>query len=264
MYNEVEKGNLVRCLKNVKQWADDIVIYDDASTDDSVEVARKYTKHILQGSTNNFEKELYNKQALLEYALTLRPNWIVSIDCDEILDSIATNGGLRRLANTVESSVDAVTFNLINLWRSETYARVDGDFDKFWRCRLWRVTNGISFSPQPGLHKRLCPSTIKNEIRTYLQFIHYGYANYNDVVVKHGFDNFGSVQFQEAARRSWIFNEEMCECYEVPLGLFPTENRPTTVYPRPQAKRISELVAYSGGGNIALKQYDASYWRQRK
>ena len=59
MYNESSKGNLERCLVNCKQWADDIVIYDDASTDDSVEVAEKYTEHIIRGEVNNFYEELY-------------------------------------------------------------------------------------------------------------------------------------------------------------------------------------------------------------
>ena len=45
MRNEIEKGNLFRYLENAKQWADEIVIYDDVSTDQSVEFARKYTKN---------------------------------------------------------------------------------------------------------------------------------------------------------------------------------------------------------------------------
>jgi hypothetical protein len=84
MFNESSRGNLRRCLGNCKQWADDIVIYDDASTDDSVAVAREYTDHIIVGKENCFRRELYHKEELLEYALTLSPDWIFWIDCDEI------------------------------------------------------------------------------------------------------------------------------------------------------------------------------------
>ena len=95
MYNEADKGNLERCLINCKQWADDIVIYDDASTDNSVEVAQKYTKHIIRGKVNKFCAELDHKQQLLELALTLNPDWIMWMDCDEILDRKGTLGGLQ-------------------------------------------------------------------------------------------------------------------------------------------------------------------------
>jgi len=33
--DELDKGNLVRCLNNARLWADDIVIYDDCSSDGS-------------------------------------------------------------------------------------------------------------------------------------------------------------------------------------------------------------------------------------
>ena len=48
MYNEVLKGNLERCLNNLKLYCDEIVIYDDASTDNSIKVASKYTEHIIR------------------------------------------------------------------------------------------------------------------------------------------------------------------------------------------------------------------------
>ena len=112
MYNEADKGNLERCLINCKQWADDIVIYDDTSTDNSVEVAQKYTKHIIRGKVNNFCAELDHKQQLLELALTLNPDWIMWMDCDEILDRKGTLGGLHVLAEQ-GLKVDVVSTKLI-------------------------------------------------------------------------------------------------------------------------------------------------------
>ena len=40
MHNEASSGNLERCLNNCIRWADKIIIYDDKSTDDSVELAK--------------------------------------------------------------------------------------------------------------------------------------------------------------------------------------------------------------------------------
>ena len=75
IFNEVTKGNLVRCLKNCIRWADDIVVYDDASTDHSVDFCRRYTEHVIQGTENRWTKgqEMHNKAEQLEYALKAEP-----------------------------------------------------------------------------------------------------------------------------------------------------------------------------------------------
>ena len=87
LYNELENGNLVRCLENCTKWADDIYIYDDCSDDGSQDVYLKYTErgNIIFGSERNFKKELFHKQSLLEMALKSRPDWIGWIDGDTTL-----------------------------------------------------------------------------------------------------------------------------------------------------------------------------------
>jgi len=93
MYNEVVLGNLERCLENVKQYADEIVIYDDASTDNSIEVASEYTDHIIHGEVHNVCQELAHKQLMLDYSMKLGADWVFWIDADEILDRNGTLGG---------------------------------------------------------------------------------------------------------------------------------------------------------------------------
>jgi len=87
LYNELENGNLIRCLENCKRWADDIYIYDDCSTDGSQEVYTQYTekKNIILGSTHDFSMELFHKQQLLDLVLGSNPQWIGWIDGDCVL-----------------------------------------------------------------------------------------------------------------------------------------------------------------------------------
>lgn len=248
MYNEVIKGNLERCLQNCKQWADDIVIYDDASTDNSVEVAKKYTPYIIRGVINNFNRELEHKQQLLEYALTLDPDWIMWMDCDEILDRAGTMGGLRKLAEDgLKSSVDAYSFHETNLWRGQTYYRVDTLFDKGWFVRLWKVQKGLAFFIEPGLHKVLYPENIKNIVKSDIRVIHYGFWDYKQTLVHIGAMpecGWTKETFSRLAPRNWILNETNCKCIKVPTEWFPTENIPKDIWEEPKPRKISELVSY--------------------
>jgi len=241
MFNEVTKGNLERCLINCQQWADEIVIYDDASTDNSVEVAERYTKHIIRGEVNNFFEELAHKQRLLELALTL---WV---DCDEILDRTGTLGGLRLLAEKgLKVDVDAYSFHETNFWRSETYYRTDTLFDKGWFVRLWKVVPGMSLLVENGLHKVLHPQNIREEniIKSGIRVLHYGFADYDyclkhiGAIPEHGWDK---STFRKLAPDNWILNETKCLCHRVPVEWYPEENIPEDRWDKPKPRTIASL-----------------------
>ncbi|MGI0010913.1 MAG: glycosyltransferase, partial [Nitrosopumilaceae archaeon] len=77
-FNEGTNGNLERCLTHLSTFCNEIVFCDDSSTDNSLEIARKYTNHIIQ-MPDDFKHGLLHKQKLLELALSLKPDWIVSL-----------------------------------------------------------------------------------------------------------------------------------------------------------------------------------------
>jgi len=245
MYNEVEKGNLVRCLENCKKWADEIFIYDDASTDNSVEVAEKYTDKIIRGKENNICKELEHKQLLLEWALQYKPDWIMWIDCDEIVDRFGTNGGLKKLCeygNTI--NIDAFVFHEVNLWRSQTFARKDTLMNIGWFTRLWKVTPNIHFEVVDGVHKRLYPITINTVLKSTIQVIHYGFHEYKRLLVKIGAHTFNKEELHNNAQTNWILNETNLDVYRVPNEWFPEENIPEDKWEIPKPRQISELKTY--------------------
>jgi glycosyltransferase involved in cell wall biosynthesis len=247
MYNEASKGNLERCLKNCKQWADEIVIYDDASTDNSVAVAKKYTKYIIQGVVNDFCRELAHKQQLLEYAFTLDPDWIMWVDCDEILDRAGTLGGLRRLAEEALADVDAFSFHQTNLWRGQTYYRVDTLFDIGWFVRLWRVQQGLEFFVEEGLHRTLYPKNIKNVVKSDIRVIHYGFWHYKNTLKHIGAmpeTGWTKETFASLAPDNWILNETECKCIKVPTEWFPEENIPEDKWEEPLPRTIESLKSY--------------------
>ncbi len=73
------------CLKSLS-FADEIVIIDHKSLDDTVKIARKYTKHIYSQNNNPQEIDL-QKNVGFEKA---KSDWILSIDSDErVSDELA-------------------------------------------------------------------------------------------------------------------------------------------------------------------------------
>lgn len=74
-YNE--EHNIEECLKSVADWADEIVIVDDESTDRTVELAKKYTDKI-------FTRKMDNEGRHRNWAYAKATNdWVLSLDADE-------------------------------------------------------------------------------------------------------------------------------------------------------------------------------------
>lgn len=71
-----EAANIERCLKSII-WADEIIIVDSGSTDNTIEIASQYTKNIFSA---NWEGYGVQKQRALIYA---NGDWVLNLDADE-------------------------------------------------------------------------------------------------------------------------------------------------------------------------------------
>lgn len=71
-----EEKNIRDCLESVK-WADELIVVDSESSDDTVKIAKEFTDKVY------IQKWLgYAKQK--EYAISLAKNdWVLSLDADE-------------------------------------------------------------------------------------------------------------------------------------------------------------------------------------
>ena len=99
-----ESANLARCLDSVKEIADEIVIVDGNSTDDSIKIAKRYTKNIL--STTNKANFHINKQQAID---TATGELILQLDADEVVSMELTEFILAIKHNPVQ-------FNHIAAW----------------------------------------------------------------------------------------------------------------------------------------------------
>src|SRR3989338_8459456 len=73
-----EEKNLASCIESFKDIADEIIIVDGASTDKTVEIAKKYGAKVK--ITTNKENFHINKQMAIDIATS---DWVLQMDADE-------------------------------------------------------------------------------------------------------------------------------------------------------------------------------------
>ena len=178
IYNELEKGNLKRCINNLKKYCDYIAVYDDGSIDGS----RDYLKGciVIHANKNDFLNETTHKQELMNYVLENHKDidWFFWLDADEVLDAEGTKN-LREFCE--KADMEGYFFPEITLWRSDCWARKDylgnGRF-----LRLWKNNGKLKFNIAHGLHADLFPQGLSTLGNAPFNVIHYGYATYEAIV----------------------------------------------------------------------------------
>jgi len=98
-----EQENLGRCLDSVKDIADEIVIVDGSSTDNTVNIAKKYgAKTITTINKPNFH---INKNIAIDAA---KGGWILQLDADEVVSP--------ELAMEIISRIQDLGSNICGYW----------------------------------------------------------------------------------------------------------------------------------------------------
>lgn len=78
-YNE--ESNIAKCLDALNDWVNEIIIVDGNSTDNTVQISKKYSKVKTINTTNKPMFHL-NKQMAIE---ACHSDWILQLDADEIV-----------------------------------------------------------------------------------------------------------------------------------------------------------------------------------
>lgn len=185
------KTNLERFMRSVSKYCDGLIIYNDGSTDDSREFILDYPlsdrlRHVevIGDPKNDFKNEVYHKARLLEHARRFRPDWLLWLDCDEIIEAKGERGAIQYLIETSKS--DGINLFNRNLWRSDRYFRTDELWGVGLFCRLWRMKDELHYIIKSGLHQDLVPKGVvtRDDVNN-LFVIHYGYASDDAILRKY-------------------------------------------------------------------------------
>jgi glycosyltransferase involved in cell wall biosynthesis len=190
----IREQNLYRVLENMSRYCDAAVVCDDASSDGTREyliqwIAERQERGPqpswwrflgVDPSTQDFRKELYWKQKMLDEVHVIEPHFVLWMDGDEVFDAQGTKH-LPAFCESVKNSVGrAWRFHYTQFWRNTFYARTDGGFDDGWFLKLWKWSPDLSFAISDGTHQAQFPVQVGNAIAVGLvhdgpfEQLHYG------------------------------------------------------------------------------------------
>ncbi|WP_256702151.1 glycosyltransferase [Paenibacillus sp. P32E] len=171
---------LEQVLEELSGFVDDIVIVDDASTDDTARLCHSFAKVTklvtLEGPLFHREWEL--RQTLWELAVSTDPDWLLSVDADEFYEEEAKRE-MRRLID--QDAYDSVAFRLHDFWGGTTHYREDEHWNihtKHTRTLVRYLPQFYYFTPQMNHHVPRLPLSyaVLPAFFAELRVKHYGWA----------------------------------------------------------------------------------------
>lgn len=193
--NEVSTGHLDRFIQYNLELFDKLYVYDDASTDGTAEAISEHATVLVRGDESKFSSELTNKSELLEKIISScdEGDAILWLDADEVIYA-----SKEELVELIEESFslgyDSVALEHRNLWRSNSWYRVDHNFNDLRPARVWRVSKALSFPKRFGLHVTTEPMGLKatRQVNRY-PVVHFGFASADLILRKY-----------ESYRQHWL------------------------------------------------------------
>ncbi|MFZ4893232.1 glycosyltransferase family 2 protein [Plantibacter sp. Mn2098] len=173
-------------LDHLAGFVDTIIVFDDASTDDSVAIALDHpaVHSVISNRTwrasNRIWEETANRRILLQHALKLSPEWIFYSDADERFE-----GDIREyLLETCPADVQAVRISLFDAYITPEDAAPFESGDRLWNFRkrfgperrnimmAWRANGDIDYRLPDSRE----PQGITGTVVTRFACQHYGKA----------------------------------------------------------------------------------------
>lgn len=186
-----EAGNIARALESV-QWADEIIVVDSESMDDTTAIARRYTDRVLVRPWPGYVAQ---KNFAAEHASN---DWIFSLDADErvppaLADEIST--WMRHEPSAAGYRVPRVTFHL-GRWIRST------DWYPDYQLRLYNRRRGRWTGRY--VHESVAVDGAMGQLTNDLE--HYAYRNLSHHM--HAMDRYTSLaaqqMYEDGRRPGWF------------------------------------------------------------
>jgi len=173
------------CLSRLSALADEIVILDNGSTDDTLEVCRTFPKVVqvlLRNDTGDYH-EGRDMRLMLDEAKKRNPDWILFVCSDEVFEKNMTRADIDRY---MRGKYDRIAFRMCNFWLSTKYCRFDRDWFRYTlrtQRMMWRNLPEAFFEDRT-IHAASLRGIESPVYTSPFRIKHYGYAFPEDIVEK--------------------------------------------------------------------------------
>lgn len=164
-----EADHIRRCLESIA-WADEIIILDSGSTDDTRAIASEFTSHIYETDWPGFGPQKNRALAKAQYP------WVLSLDADEELTSSLQQEIQDILTNPAALNGYAIRRQSLFCGRWIRH----GDWRSDWVIRLWR--RGCGQFEDRLVHEKLILSGNVGRLQHIMK--HYTYPNLEAALTK--------------------------------------------------------------------------------
>lgn len=169
---------LMESLEKTSEFADEIVVLCDNCTDNTVEVARSFQKVVKVHESNLPFNERRDRNRLIEMAKERDPDWIISIDGDEVFEDKVDREYMQRLMHPPNPEIKCYGFSWYTFFLGRTHWRSDGIFGGIRGFRMFKnePNQKIVHGNKEGLHGGNIPQFPVEYCRwTNVRIKHYGY-----------------------------------------------------------------------------------------
>lgn len=180
------KTNIMRFMESVTKYCDGLVAFDDGSTDGSREIITEWSGNLeLQipaNLINTPDREGFHRARSLEHCRRMGADFVLCLDPDEVFEKRAADGGLKAICESM--GADGVRFLKRDLWRTDRYIRLDGNWSGDSGIRLFRLHDGIGYDEEAGVRSSLSPNGLGTMTASTLKIIHFGYSTDVDILLR--------------------------------------------------------------------------------
>lgn len=178
-----EERWIKKSLEQTSKICDEIVVLDDGSTDKTLEICKKCEQVVDMHHQKNIPfDETRDKNILLNMALQRKPDFIFTLDGDEIVQPNAKDILFEEIT-ILYPSAPMFEFQFLNIWDKPNQYRYDGISSNTWAKRLIRISKqpkNLCFEKTNYPKNSHCPSIPQNSvgteesIRSRMKIFHYG------------------------------------------------------------------------------------------
>jgi glycosyltransferase involved in cell wall biosynthesis len=187
-----EEGNIERVLQSIVGLTDDILVYDNGSTDNTINILQQYGVRVHRGVWMGYGKTKKQAVSLAKY------DWVLSIDADEALDE-ALQQSLQTI--TFHSPNHVYQLHFKNLLGEKHLRWGEWGSDKHIRLFNRQVVNW----DEAMVHERLQLPTSANVIRLPGAVLHRTMKDsveYSHKMVRYALLN-AEKYFEQGKKSSW-------------------------------------------------------------